>query len=63
MADRRDYTNQSGVFVPTETEALLRILGLKRFDNASVIVIRAHRYPSVLREADLEKIDAKRKAL
>ena len=60
MFDRRDYVNGSGVWVPTETEAIMHVMGVKRMDEIPESIIYARRSPSVLREHDLIKLDEKR---
>lgn len=55
---RRDYTNQHGVFVPTESEAIHNIDVANRPKEEP---IKAKRYSSVLREEDMEELDSKRR--
>lgn len=56
---RRDYTNQHGVFVPTESEAINNIDHPVKKKNEEEIVVKKHR--SVLREDDMNELDKNRK--
>lgn len=54
MSDRRDYTNQHGVYTPTESEAIYNIDG-KKPKTEKKIYVKPH--ASVLREEDLKELD------
>ncbi len=60
MANRRNYTNQHGVFVPTETQALDNITRkpVKDEEEEQIIV---KRHQTILTEEDMRELDKKRK--
>jgi len=59
MKNRRNYTNQFGAFVPTETEAMKNMSEKPRQEKEPEIVVRRH--PTILREEDIKEMDKKRR--
>lgn len=54
MANRRDFTNQHGAFVPTETTAINNLNGKKPVEEEDEIVVKKHK--QILNEEDLRKM-------
>ena len=59
MSNRRDYTNQHGVYTPTESSAIYNIEGKKPQADESTHV---KKHTSVLHEEDMRALDKKRKS-
>lgn len=53
MSDRRDYTNQHGVYTPTESEAIKNMESKPKAEKK--VYVKPH--ASVLREEDLAELD------
>ena len=59
MANRRNFTNQHGAFVPTETQALENMTRKPVKDEEEEIVVKRHQ--TILTEEDMKELDKKRK--
>lgn len=58
MANRRDFTNQHGAFVPTETQAINNLNGKKPVEEEEIAV---KKHKSILTEEDIRNMDRNRK--
>lgn len=59
MANRRNFTNQHGAFVPTETQALENLTKKPVKEEEEQIIVKRHQ--TILTEEDMKELDKNRK--